>query len=207
MSLLNIKNLLTHIASKGNNIDIINTLTLINAYDKTYTTGKVVMINHLRGGLRGAQVKNLEATFTLATSQVNALHTYNKIKEDFRSQVISYLPTFYTTLDSSLYSRIGLEKPTYPVTVNDCQGTLITTATNDATYIVALNSKSTSDYALCGSTASYGVLSGETGYLFLTPLEPDNTVIPFNATGVTQHAQLEAAQAERKALVDREARF
>lgn len=198
---------LQSIAADGNYPDIMNAMALITAYSKIYTTGQVPTVRKLRGGKLASVVAGLEATLTGATRQNNSIHEFNTVKTDFYSYVAATQPGVYAAIHLDLQSRLGVAAtPGFPTPVNDCQGTLLGTAVDLATYLTLWNdTKVDADFAICGTRVAYLSDSGVAGFLVESIVQPDNSKIIFNAPAVHNHVQRESFNSNRTSIVDTEA--
>lgn len=206
MAFNNINNQLQRIAKHGNYIDVQNALVLISAFARVYLTGQVPTVRKFRGGKEASTVAGLEAMLTGATSQTNSIHEFNKTRLDFLTQVAALKSEAYTLADPGQYQRMGLVSNTYPLNVNDCQGTLIGSATDDAIFTTLWNgTKVDTDRAVCGVKTPYVIETGVAGYLLESAIQPDNASIPYNAPASVKHRQFDEFTSSRSDIVDREA--
>ena len=208
MAFNNVNNQLQHIAATGNYVDIANAMALICGYSSVYTTGQVPTIKRLQKGIQASSVANLESMLTGTTNQTNSIQDYNKTRDDFFVYVATSNPLFYSTIDIQLFPRICIvETPSFPVNVDDCEGTLIGAAADLAEYLTLWNDqKVDADRTICGIGTNYIFDTGVVGYLGESKIQPDNTKIHYNAPAVNNHRQRDEMDANRKELVDREAR-
>ena len=208
MAFNNVNNQLQYIAKHGNYVDIANAMALICAYSSVYSTGQVPTIKRLRDGLQSSSVAGLESMLTGATSQTNSIQDYNQSRDAFFNYVGITNPGFYAAIDLRLLPRICvIAFNLVGAEILDCQGTLISNIFADvAEYIQIWNDvKVPTDRAICGTPVPYLFDTGVVGYLGQSKIQPDNTKIHFNAPASKSHRQLGEMDANRKALVDREA--
>jgi hypothetical protein len=209
MAFNNVNNQLQYIAKNGNYQDIANAMTLICAYSKIYTTGQVPTMQNLRKGIQASAVAGLEAMLTGATAQTNSIQDYNTTRDAFFAYVAATSPGFYEAIDRRLWDRLCLTELTaLPEALTDCVGTNYGVVDIDD-YIVVWNQIQDINYALCGTTPSYvfntGGMIGLSYMLGMSPFQPTNSNIHFNAPAVTDFRQRGTFEANRDTLVDREA--
>jgi len=211
MAFNNVNNTLQYIARKGNYSDLANAMALICGYSKIYTTGQVPTIKRLRGGIEASAVAGLESMLTGATSQTNSIQEYNQTRNAFFEYVAATNCPFYKAIDFKLYNRLCLRLvKTIPDDVFDCKGTLVGNPGGDIDeYIKLWNAAQDVNQILCNESPKYlfntGCLNTGSYVVGVSPIQPNNANIHYNAPSVVAHRQLKEFDANRTAIVDREA--
>jgi hypothetical protein len=182
-----------------------NTMALLCAYSRVYTTGQVPSVKLLRGGSQASAVAGLRSTLTGPTADTNSIHEFNQARDAFFSYVATTQSGVYDAVDVGQYPRLCLLNNEYPTNVDDCEGTNIGVANDDDEFLVLWNdSKVDADFAICGVRTPYVFKTGVDNYLVYSAIQPDNTKIAYNAPSVNQHTQREGFDDNRKDIVDRE---
>jgi len=190
MKFKNIHNQLQYIASKGNDADMINALTIIHAYTKSYGQGLTPSLQVVRGGKEASAIANLRSMFTGPTKDVNALIDLNRSRVNFLSYISTVNPTLIQRIPTELLNRSGLVKGVpfpggYPLDVKDCQGNILGSAATPLEYVAIWNTlKVPADLALCGKRIEYLYESGFEQHFGLSFVQPENVVIPKDAPAV-----------------------
>jgi len=187
MAFSSVNNQLQFVAKNGNPLDVVNTIRLLCAFDVSYSTGKVPNVRKLRGGIQASAIAGLQATLVSGAGQVNFLHTYNLVRQNFFSYLAEADPTIISSLSPEILGLTCLSKipPTFVEALQDCQGNDLGTPTDLESYITLWNQvKVPTDEALCGTTVPF-IFDTGLGFLMNTYINPDNAQIPYNATDVT----------------------
>lgn len=197
----NIHNQLQFIALHGDYTDVMNTLVLISAFNRTYTTGHVPTVRKFRGGKQASAIANLQSTMVAATGLSNTIHEWNIARDNFLSIVAQVNPGVYADAHTGQYNRMGivLAPAAYPIDVEDCNAVVLGAANNLTEYLTLWNTQKVDvDKALCNVRVPYLVNTGVTGYLLTSSIQPDNTQIIYNApSGVTRFEQRRDFENER----------
>jgi len=203
-----------YISLNGNYQDILNAMTLICRYARVFTTGQVPTIRKIRGGIEASSVAALESALTGATIQVNAIHDFNNMRDNFFRNVAIKEPGIYNYVaqewKTAVLDRVCVEKIVIAgeVDIFDCQKTLIGTATDVESFLdIWNNQKVPADAAICGINTPYYFDTYVLGFLGISAINPDNSGIPYNAVGVQEHRQRGEFDANRRDIVDEEARI
>lgn len=198
-----------YISLNGNYQDIANAMTLICRYARVFTTGQVPTIKKLRGGIEYSAVAGLESALTGATIQVNAIHDFNNMRDNFFRNVAIRYPDFYKAMREELLERICVVKlnTNTEIDIEDCQKTPIGSSNTTATFLDLWNNqKVPADEAICGTYTPYFFDTYVNGFLGMSAVYPDNDNIPYNAVGVQNHRQRGNFDDNRRDIVDEEAR-
>lgn len=196
-----------YISLNGNYNDMLNVMVLICRYANVFTTGQVPTVRKVRGGIQASSVSGLESALTAATSQSNAVHDFNNMRDNFFRNVAIKYPEIYGD-NPDLLDRVCVEKivTDAEIELKDCQGTIIGTSNTTEEFLDLWNNQKVPvDEAVCGVSTPYYFETHVDGFLGSTPIYPDNTAIPFNAPGVLNHRQLGEFEVNRRAIVDEEA--
>lgn len=202
-----------YISLNGNYQDILNAMTLLCRYARVFTTGQVPTIRKIRGGIEASSVAALESALTGATIQVNAIHDFNNMRDNFFRNVAIKEPGIYNYVASQwgtqILDRVCVERIVIAgeVDINDCEGTLIAKATDVESFLKIWNEqKVPADAAICGINTPYYFETYVNGYFGVSSINPNNETIPYNAVGIQDHRQRGEFDDNRRDIVDEEAR-